>query len=108
MNFKAGILIGAMIIAQPAYANDADIDAGKEKYKVCDACHGVKAQGGNGFPSLNWMEEKDIVEALQDYKAGVYRGDMSAIMFGQAAVLSDQNIIDVSKYIASLRPNKDS
>jgi len=107
MNLKAGILIGAMLIAQPAFSNDADVDAGKEKYKVCAACHGVKAQGGNGFPSLNWMEEKDIVEALNDYKQMINRGDMSAIMFGQAAVLSDRDIVNVSRYIVSLQDNKD-
>lgn len=106
MNFKAGILIGAMIIAQPAYANDADIDAGKEKYKVCAACHGVKAQGGNGFPSLNWMEESAIVEALTDYKQMITRGDMSGIMFGQAAMLSEDDIVDIAKYIVTLNEDK--
>ena len=40
-----------------------------------------------------------MVEALNDYRNSVYRGDQSAIMFGMAAALTDEQIELLGKYI---------
>ena len=98
----AGIFVfffGILFAATSLYADEVDFSSVEMKWKTCAACHGNKAEGKPGFPSLNWMEEKDIVEALTDYKQMINRGDMSGIMFGQAATLSDEEIILMSKYI---------
>ena len=81
------------------YAEEVDFSSVEMKWKTCAACHGNEAQGKPGFPSLNWMEEEIIVEALTDYKQMIDRGDMSGIMFGQAATLSDEEIELMAKYI---------
>lgn len=81
------------------YAQEVDFSSVEMKWKTCAACHGNEAQGKPGFPSLNWMEEDYIVEALTDYKQMINRGDMSGIMFGQAATLSDEEIELMAKYI---------
>ena len=81
------------------YAEEVDFSSVEMKWKTCAACHGNEAQGKPGFPSLNWMEEEIIVEALTDYKQMINRGDMSGIMFGQAATLSDEEIELMAKYI---------
>lgn len=86
-------------------AEDVDMP-GKAKFTTCAACHGTKAEGRPGFPSLNWMEEDAIVEALTDYKQMITRGDMSGIMFGQAAMLSENDIVDIAKYIVTLNEDK--
>ena len=81
------------------YAEEVDFSSVEMKWKTCAACHGNEAQGKPGFPSLNWMEEDYIVEALTDYKQMINRGDMSGIMFGQAATLSDEEVVLMAKYI---------
>ena len=87
------------------YAQEVDFSSVEIKWKTCAACHGAKAQGKPGFPSLNWMEEDYIVEALTDYKQMINRGDMSGIMFGQAATLSDEEINKMAKYIKEVLAN---
>ena len=84
-----------------------EFDSVKMKWNTCAACHGKKAEGKPGFPSLNWMEEDYIVEALTDYKQMITRGDMSGIMFGQAATLSDEEVALMAKYIKALNNGED-
>ena len=84
------------------YAEEVDFSSVEMKWKTCAACHGNEAQGKPGFPSLNWMEEEIIVEALTDYKQMINRGDMSGIMFGQAATLTDEEVVLMAKYIKEI------
>ena len=97
--FQFVIFLGARTL----YAEEIDFSSVKMKWRTCAACHGNKAQGKPGFPSLNWMEEDYIVEALTDYKQMITRGDMSGIMFGQAATLSDEEVVQMAKYIKELK-----
>jgi len=101
--FQFVIFLGARTL----YAEELDFSSVKMKWKTCAACHGNKAQGKPGFPSLNWMEEDYIVEALTDYKQMINRGDMSGIMFGQAATLSDEEVVLMAKYIKVLNNGED-
>jgi len=96
--FQFVVLLGARTL----YAQEVDLSSVEIKWKTCAACHGTKAEGKPGFPSLNWMEEDYIVEALTDYKQMINRGDMSGIMFGQAATLSDEEIELMAKYIKEM------
>ena len=96
--FQFVVLMGARTL----YAQEVDFSSVEIKWKTCAACHGNEAQGKPGFPSLNWMEEDYIVEALTDYKQMINRGDMSGIMFGQAATLSDEEIPLMAKYIKEI------
>ena len=93
--FQFVVLLGARTL----YAQEVDFSSVEMKYKTCAACHGNKAEGKPGFPGLGFLEEDHIVEALQDYKNMIHRGDMSGIMFGQAATLSDEEIVLMAKYI---------
>ena len=96
--FQFVVLMGARTL----YAQEVDFSSVETKWKTCAACHGNKAQGKPGFPSLNWMEEEYIVEALTDYKQMINRGDMSGIMFGQAATLTDEEVVLMAKYIKEI------
>jgi len=100
--FQFVVLLGARTL----YAQEVDFSSVKAKWNTCAACHGNKAQGKPGFPSLNWMEEEYIVEALTDYKQMINRGDMSGIMFGQAATLTDEEIDLMAKYIKEVLAEK--
>lgn len=74
---------------------------GEAKYAVCAACHGADGGGGVG-PAMQEQTAEAISEMLYAYKAGETRGAQSALMWGQAAGLSDQDIADLSEYIATL------
>ena len=96
--FQFVVLLGARTL----YAQEVDFSSVEMKWKTCAACHGNKAQGKPGFPSLNWMEEQVIIEALVDYKQMITRGDMSGIMFGQAATLTDEEVVLMAKFIKEI------
>lgn len=99
LTFQFVVLLGARTL----YAEEVDFSSVKAKWNTCAACHGNEAQGKPGFPSLNWMEEEYIVEALTDYKQMINRGDMSGIMFGQAATLTDEEVVLMAKFIKELK-----
>lgn len=74
----------------------ADPVAGKEKAKVCTACHG---QDGNSttpdFPKLAGQHYDYLVKALNDYKSG---GRKNAIMVPLVANLSKRDIADLAAF----------
>lgn len=98
-------ILATISILLATAATAEDYSTSKAVWRVCSSCHGTKAEGKPGFPGLQTLDQAQIVEALQDYKAGVYRGDMSAIMFGQAANLSDEEIDKMAKYIKEVLAN---
>ncbi|MFK8049083.1 MAG: cytochrome c [Halioglobus sp.] len=86
-----------------------DVEAGKQIYVSCGACHGVNAQGNAALsaPRLTHLEPVYVISQLQKFKAGVRGGAGTSVpamqMAGMAAILSDdQAIQDVTAYIATL------
>lgn len=80
-------------------ASDHDV-AGKAKSVVCAACHG--AEGISSIPAnpnLAGQVPGYIRAQLKAFKSGER---VNAIMAGQAAGLSDQDMIDIDAYYASL------
>ncbi|TNE77367.1 MAG: c-type cytochrome [Gammaproteobacteria bacterium] len=97
----AGIF--ALSAAVPMAASAADAAAGKAKAAVCAACHG---QNGIAqiptYPNLAGQNEQYLVSALKAYKAKQRNGGQAAIMQGQAAALSDDDIANLAAYFSSL------
>jgi len=79
----------------------AAADAGSAKYAQCSACHGAQGQGGVG-PMLAGKDAEYIVGRLTAYRNGEQVGAQSALMWGQAAGLSDTDIQDLADYISGL------
>ena len=75
-------------------------DKGKRLYPVCAACHGGKGEGGIG-PALAGQTSDAIASKLAAYKAGETIGAQSALMWGQAAGLSEEDIADLAAYIST-------
>lgn len=71
---------------------------GKAYTAVCQACHGDKGQGVVG-PALAGRDTAYIVEALTAYKNNQTRGTQSALMWGQAATLSQSDMENLAAYI---------
>ena len=87
----------AAVIAQI----DTKVSKGSKLYAGCIACHGAKGEGGIG-PSFKGSKSDYIASSLNEYKNKIERGPQSALMYAQAAALSDSDIKELSKYIVSL------
>lgn len=92
----------SMILAQPALA-DGNVEAGKELGYSCLGCHGIDGYR-NAYPSyrvpkLGGQKAAYLVVALKGYRDGTRS---HPTMIAQASSLTDQEIEDVSAYLASL------
>jgi len=90
---------GLMTFGTASQAGDAA--AGKSAYSTCVGCHGAGAEGGVG-PKLAGQAAADIVQKLNDYKAGKQMGPMTSMMAPMAAGLSDSDIANIAAYTSSL------
>lgn len=80
-----------------------DAEAGKAKSAVCAACHG--AEGISALPvnpNLAGQVPGYIAAQLKAFKSGERN---NAIMAGQVAGLSEEDMDDLDSYYASLMPN---
>jgi cytochrome c553 len=93
------IFVLSTIISSSAFAA-GDAEAGKAKAGVCAACHG--AEGISSIPAnpnLAGQVPGYIAAQLAAYKSGERK---NAIMAGQAAPLSEEDMADLDAYFASL------
>lgn len=86
-----------------AAAIKGDAAAGSTKSTSCVACHGV---GGNGvinpeWPKLAGQHAQYVAAQLNHFKVGERK---NAVMAGQAALLSEQDMADIAAHFASLKP----
>lgn len=99
MTLRFIVTLTLALAAFGAQANGS-IDAGKEKSKTCQACHGPD---GNGigmpqYPILAGQYEDYLRKALGDYKSGARN---NPIMAGMAGALSEQDVADLAAYFAA-------
>ena len=94
---KLPILAAALILSTLAYA--ADPAAGKEKSKVCAACHGENGiSKAPDFPNLAGQYNDYLVRALSDYKSGARK---NPVMAAQVANLKKDDIADLAAYFST-------
>lgn len=92
-------LIMASALALSAVAHAGDPAAGKEKAKVCAACHGENGVSqAPDFPKLAGQYDDYLTRALNDYKSGARK---NPIMAGQVANLKNEDIADLAAYFSS-------
>ena len=98
---KATLLIALLALASPFAHAGGNAAAGAQKAKVCAACHGADFNTpiSADIPRLAGQHEDYLARALADYKSGARK---NAVMDGQAAALSAQDIEDVAAYISGL------
>lgn len=85
--------------ASPATAN-GDAAAGKAKAAVCGACHGADGKALQpSYPNLAGQHASYISKQLTDYRDGAR---VNALMSGQAANLSDEDIQDLAAFYSGL------
>ena len=99
MTITIKFLVIAAALAAGAVAHAGDPAAGREKAKVCAACHGENGiSQAPDFPKLAGQYNDYLVRAMNDYKTGARK---NPIMAGQVANLKKEDIADLSAYFAS-------
>lgn len=95
---KSIALMLALVVSAPVLAGGNPAN-GEKKAATCVACHGAKGASPiqADFPILAGQPADYLAKALHDYKNG---GRKNAIMAGQAAPLTKQDIEDLSAYFA--------
>lgn len=79
-----------------------DAAAGKGKAATCSGCHGLNGKAMvPTYPNLAGQNAAYLEGALKAYKTQERKGYQAAIMYGMAAMLSDQDIADLSAFYAS-------
>ena len=102
---RGALLVGLVICAGSAYGEGTDpfvngnAEAGAAKAATCVACHGPTGNSSNPeWPKLAGQNSKYIYEQLVAFKSATRK---QAIMMGQAALLSDQEMRDVAAFFAA-------
>jgi len=101
----ATLLAGCSLLAGAAFAADepvmvGDAAAGQGKSAVCAACHGADGKALQPtYPNLAAQHPSYLAKQLTNYRDG---GRVNALMSGQAANLTDQDILDLSAYFSEM------
>jgi cytochrome c553 len=87
-------------------ATQGDAENGKAKSVTCAACHGTDGNSAIAMnPKIAGQHTNYLVKQLQEFKlasqTGGKEGRNNAVMNGMAAVLSEQDILDLSAYFSS-------
>lgn len=96
MIFNKSVVVSlALLLAAPAQAA-GNAEAGEKKSGVCMACHGPNGNSTNPvWPKLAGQGAGYIAKQLADFKSGTRK---DPIMAGQAAGLSEQDMLDLAVY----------
>ena len=103
--FIASLLITTLAVSAGSAFAKGDIEAGKAKALACQACHGNDGNAGIDpqYPRLAGQYHDYLERALHEYKSGERK---NLIMAGFATTLTDQDIVNLATYFASLPDSK--
>ncbi|MDG4868304.1 c-type cytochrome [Guyparkeria sp. 1SP6A2] len=100
--FSAGILLGLSFLLggmQAQAQETGSVTAGREASQACAACHGAQGNSNNpAFPSIAGQPSSYLANQLRAYRDSTRE---NAIMNGQAANLSDREILDLAAFYAA-------
>lgn len=80
-------------------------ERGLGRTAACDLCHGADLNGNGDIPGIAGRSPVHNARQLMEYRDGTRGGYSAQPMIGVAANLSDDDIIAISAYVASLPAN---
>lgn len=103
---KYCLILALFLVSTAMVQAKGDAEAGKTKSLVCAACHGTDGNSAIPMnPKLAGQHQGYLVKQLQEFKlasqTGGQEGRNNAIMNGQAMMLSEQDMVDISAYFSS-------
>lgn len=89
--------------AKELVATEDNSAKGAQLYAKCAACHGKNAEKKalNASQVIQGWSKEKIADAIRGYKNSTYGGAMKAVMIGQVATLSDEDIEILAEYISN-------
>lgn len=101
---KKVVVAAVLALLAPLAVQAGDAEAGKARAVICAACHGPNGIAViPGYPNLAGQNEQYLVTQLKAYRSKERTGGLSAVMYGQAAMLSDTDIANLAAYYANLK-----
>jgi cytochrome c553 len=82
------------------------VETGGGKSVACTLCHGMTLHGQGGNPRLAGLHPIYTVRQLHWFKRGTRKGTDAPLMQLPVAQLTDEDIINISAYLASLAPGE--
>ena len=109
-----GAYFQAQSLSAAATFDESQMAAGRELYKggnmqtgipACQACHGPKGSGtaGIGYPQLGGEYVEYNLAQLKAFKDGTRTNDDKMLMRSIVEKMSDEDMVAVANYIASLK-----
>ena len=94
-----------------AYVPVGSLEKGKQlvqngggKTMACATCHGPTLQGLVNIPDIASRSPSYMMRQMWDMKMGVRRGPMTQLMKSVVANLTQDDMLNVSAYLASIKP----
>ena len=87
------------LLAKRAEAQEDPFSAIRGLWAGCAACHGQSGEGMGAFPRLSGRDASYISDKLLAYKNKETIGPMSQTMWGQAGMLTQQQIDLISEFV---------
>lgn len=91
-------VVSSLVGGDAVAVNFGDPAAGEEKAKPCAACHGEAGAANPTFPTITGQYADYLLHALKAYKSGDRK---NAVMAGQVANLSPEDMEDLAAYFAT-------
>lgn len=85
-----------------AYAPAGSVKKGEALSRGCATCHGPKLMGLGPVPGIAGRSPSYIARQLYDMQAGARKGEWTELMQPVVAKLSDDDLVNISAYVASL------
>ena len=77
---------------------------GDGKTMACGMCHGADLKGMANVPGIAGRSPSQMARALIDFRTGARNAQQSAMMKMTAAKLTDDDVVSITGYLASLEP----
>ena len=87
-----------------AYVPVGSVGKGQALSRGCATCHGPNLGGLGPVPGIAGRSPSYIARQLYDMQAGARRGEWTELMKPIVVKLSDEDLVNVSAYVASLPP----
>ncbi len=95
--FVAYVPIGSV-----AKGKDLATTGGNGKTTACTICHGADLNGVGSVPGIGARSPSYNARQLNDFKQGARHGDMADLMRNVVANLSQEDVVNLTAYLASL------
>lgn len=96
-------LLMCLLLAVAPWTHAQNLERGKEINATCAGCHGEFGQGGKKgeYPRIAGQRAAHIADQLKSFRART-RLNLPMFPYTQAREMSDQDVEDVSAYLASV------